>query len=187
MRDNIKAIAAIALFVGSLWIIVALSGRREAEREILRMNETKALRDSIQELQRDNAYLEIFRQRMNDLDERIAAVRERGYKPDRLVMRYLQKKSEELSVPMDSIVAFIERETSWANRKGMIGEVGYTQVRPETIETYLKSYGIIPQNFDPNDYADFKTGLDWTYYMAIEMRINKGKISWANWNRNGGL
>jgi hypothetical protein len=186
MKRLILSIAGAALIIGMALFIGAMDARKEDEKAA-RLNEIENYQAQIRDLKRDNLYLLSFKEKVNDLDNRIAAVKSRGYQPDRLVMRYLQIKSAELSVPIDSIIAFIERETSWANRKGMIGEVGYTQVRPETIELYLKSYGIIPQNFNADDYADFKSGMDWTYYIAIEMRISKGRVTWADWNRNGGL
>lgn len=128
-----------------------------------------------------------YKARLDELDAMIERVRSKGYKPDVLVLRYIQIKSQRHGlVPPDFIMDMIGKETSWANRTGTLGEVGYTQTRPETVLGYLKQFGIPIEKIDPRDYEDCVTNLDWTYFIASEMRIHLGPLNWKDWNELAG-
>lgn len=134
-------------------------------------------------------YLEVkiekdnYKRNLDEMNNAIEKIRSKGYKPDRLLIRYIQIKYEQVSVvPSDTIMKWIGIETSFKNRKGMLGEVGYTQILPETMTRELMKLGVPRWAIRIEDYAEMKTSMDWTYYFAFMLYQHTKKLTWKDWN-----
>lgn len=129
-------------------------------------------------------------QREADISERIATIKERGYKPHKLLVNIIYRQHVLFpSVPIDTLFAIARKETSYGSniKTGMLGEEGWSQFTEATVRDMILFFEGDTSGFRMSDYSDIITSTEWTYVAFIIARIKKRKnnpVSWADWNTN---
>ena len=71
----------------------------------------------------------------------------------------------------------------WQNTEGALGELGGFQILPSTLYYYLNLFGVDSSYVNLSDYTDLRTNTEWAYVMFLDMRQNKKRLEWKDWNR----
>ena len=146
-------------------------------------NELEKLREENKKLRVDNSILTRYKDDLDQLDERIANLKSRGYKPDELLLRYVQRKSKQLNIDMDFAIHVLEKESSmWANTDGPFGELGGFQILPSTLYYYAQLFGLDSTQINLDDYRDIRTNTEWAYFMFLDMKYKRKRLEWKDWN-----
>jgi hypothetical protein len=146
-------------------------------------NELEKLRNENRQLRVENSILNKYKDDMEKIDTRIADLKSKGYKPDKLLVRYIQKKSREMNIKDDFVINVLRTESSlWQFTNGALGELGGFQILPSTLYHYLGMFGIDSTQINLEDYKDIRTNTEWAYLMFLEMKHNKKRLDWKDWN-----
>jgi hypothetical protein len=146
-------------------------------------NELEKLRQENRQLRIENSILNKYKDDVEQIDERIADLKTKGYRPDKLLVRYIQKKSREMNIKDDFVINVLRTESSlWQFTNGALGELGGFQILPSTLYHYVGLFGIDSTQINLEDYKDLKTNTEWAYLMFLDMKHNKKRLEWKDWN-----
>lgn len=146
-------------------------------------NDLEKLRNENRQLRIENSILTKYKDDMEQIDARIADLKTTGYRPDKLLIRYIQKKSREMNIKDDFVISVLRTESSlWQFTNGALGELGGFQILPSTLYHYVGLFGIDSAQIRLEDYADLKTNTEWAYLMFLDMKHNKKRLEWKDWN-----
>lgn len=135
-------------------------------------------------LKHENNFLQRFKNDIDEQDMRIAQLESRGYKPDELVVRYLQRVSRRTRIPAEFADRVLQTESSyWSNTNGAAGEFGGFQILPTTLMYYLAMLGVDTSKVKYEDYMDLRTNTEWAYFFFFELRMHKKRLDWNDYNR----
>ena len=123
-----------------------------------------------------------YKSKLDEIDDRIASLKSRGYRPDPLLIRYTQRMSERYGIPISFVDSVLKKESSfWSDTRGLAGEFGGFQIMPSTMKYYLNLFGADTTRFKASDYSDIITGTEWAYVMFFHMKL-KDQLNWNNHN-----
>jgi hypothetical protein len=146
-------------------------------------NELEKLRGENRQLRIENSILAKYKDDIEQIDARITDLKTKGYRPDKLLVRYIQKKSREMNIKDDFVINVLRTESSlWQFTNGALGELGGFQILPSTLYHYVGLFGIDSTQINLADYADLKTNTEWAYLMFLDMKHNKKRLEWKDWN-----
>ncbi|MBX7150304.1 hypothetical protein K1X84_01595 [bacterium] len=145
--------------------------------------EIEKLRDENRQLKIDNSILQKYKSEVDEIDQRIANLKSNGFLPDKLLIRYIQRKSREMNISDDFVINVLKTESSlWQFTDGALGEVGGYQILPSTLAHYLRIFGVDESQINIEDYRDLKTNTEWAYVLFLDMRQKKKRLEWKDWN-----
>lgn len=177
MRSIIAIVFGLILFgiIGSMDVPAPKGNPDEKEIEKLRA-ENKMLKI-------ENVALRQYKDNVDSIDARIAQLKSKGFTPDKLLIRYIQKKSREMNIHDDFVINVLKTESSlWQFTDGALGELGGFQILPSTLIYYLQLFGLDESQINVDDYKDLKTNTEWAYVMFLDMRQKKKRLEWRDWN-----
>lgn len=121
---------------------------------------------------------------VDELDQMLLSIRQKGYTPNKLLVRQIQKQMKIFPmITWDFLQEVYATESSWGqnDNKGMLGEFGHSQMLPATAKLYYVLLGGNPDEFNPDDYADIKSNTELAFVMYLDMK-RRGKLNYRNWN-----
>lgn len=184
-RNNAKRTVSIVFTLAGLFFGVSLLTNFAGNDDVQKAQsaEIERLRDEVYRLKKENAVLNRYRADMEELDSKIADLRSAGYRPDRLLVRHLQKKSRQFNIDNEFIHSVLKTESSfWSNLEGPFGEVGGFQILPQTLKYYVELFGVDAADINIADYQDIRTNTEWAYVMFLDMKLKRKKLEWKYWN-----
>lgn len=184
-RNNAKRTVSIVFTLAGLFFGVSLLTNFAGNDDVQKAQsaEIERLRDEVYRLKKENAVLNRYRTDMEELDSKIADLRSAGYRPDRLLVRHLQKKSRQFNIDNEFIHNVLKTESSfWSNLEGPFGEVGGFQILPQTLKYYVELFGVDAADINIADYQDIRTNTEWAYVMFLDMKLKRKKLEWTYWN-----
>ncbi len=184
-RNNAKRTVSIVFTLAGLFVGVSLLTNFAGNDDVQKAQsaEIERLRDEVYRLKKENAVLNRYRADMEELDSKIADLRSAGYRPDRLLVRHLQKKSRQFNIDNEFIHNVLKTESSfWSNLEGPFGEVGGFQILPQTLKYYVELFGVDAADINIADYQDIRTNTEWAYVMFLDMKLKRKKLEWTYWN-----
>lgn len=176
---------SIVFTLAGLFLVVAMVTNFISNDEAVtaQREEIQRLKDENSRLKKENAVLSRYKTDLDELDAKIADLRSQGYRPDRLLVRHLQKKSRQFNISNEFILNVLKTESSfWSNLDGPFGEVGGFQILPETLKYYVRLFGVDPEDINIEDYKDIRTNTEWAYVMFLDMKLKRKKLEWTYWN-----
>lgn len=145
--------------------------------------EIEKLREENRQLKIDNSILQKYKSDVDEIDQRISNLKSNGFLPDKLLIRYIQRKSREMNISDDFVINVLKTESSlWQFTDGALGEVGGYQILPSTLAHYLRLFGVDENQINIEDYRDLKTNTEWAYVLFLDMRQKKKRLEWKDWN-----
>jgi hypothetical protein len=118
--------------------------------------------------------------------DRIDTIMDAGYKPDSLLVACIMKEMYRFpGLDWSFINDVAQKESSWGRNKadGMIGEKGWSQIRPETLAYFINMLGGDTTGINYDDYKNIRTATEWSFRIFFYAKMNlKNEITHKDWN-----